>query len=97
MTVDHLCFNGLCVNPAHLEAVSSSENSSRFMRLFWSRRDRGMGERALERQGLAKALRATGLSHRAIATELKVHQSTISRWLAGKSLRAERLRTEGVA
>lgn len=29
MEIDHLCRNTLCVNPAHLEAVSSEENAKR--------------------------------------------------------------------
>jgi len=29
MTVDHLCRNKLCVNPAHMEIVTASENAKR--------------------------------------------------------------------
>ena len=29
MTIDHLCFNRVCVNPAHMEVVSRSENARR--------------------------------------------------------------------
>jgi hypothetical protein len=29
LTVDHICFNRLCINPAHLEAVSLAENTRR--------------------------------------------------------------------
>jgi hypothetical protein len=29
MTIDHLCFNKLCVNPKHLEVVSALVNGSR--------------------------------------------------------------------
>jgi hypothetical protein len=34
LTIDHLCFNKLCVKPEHLEAVSSAENTRR----AWARR-----------------------------------------------------------
>ena len=30
LTIDHLCFNKLCVNPKHLEAVTNSENVKRY-------------------------------------------------------------------
>lgn len=29
LTVDHLCFNKLCINPRHMEIVTRSENSRR--------------------------------------------------------------------
>jgi hypothetical protein len=34
LTIDHLCFNALCVNPQHLEAVTLKENQRR----AWERR-----------------------------------------------------------
>lgn len=34
MTVDHLCFNKLCINPAHLEAVTLEENNRRWYEKF---------------------------------------------------------------
>ena len=32
MTIDHLCFNTVCVNPSHLEVVTLSENARRSRR-----------------------------------------------------------------
>jgi len=32
MVIDHLCMNKGCVNPAHLEVVTSKENSGRYSR-----------------------------------------------------------------
>lgn len=34
LTLDHLCRNKGCVNPDHLEPVTSSENTRRAQRLF---------------------------------------------------------------
>lgn len=31
LTIDHLCFNTLCANPAHLEPVTQEENSRRYL------------------------------------------------------------------
>lgn len=32
LTIDHLCFNKRCLNPAHLEAVTQHENTLRHVR-----------------------------------------------------------------
>mgnify|MGYP000700496430 CR=1 FL=1 len=34
LTIDHLCYNGLCVNPDHLELVDFSENTRRRIEHF---------------------------------------------------------------
>jgi hypothetical protein len=33
LTIDHLCLNKLCVNPAHMEPVTGAENSRRARRV----------------------------------------------------------------
>lgn len=45
MQIDHLCFEKLCANPAHLEAVTQAENLRR-QRLRMSRREDGTWEKA---------------------------------------------------
>lgn len=34
LTIDHLCFNKVCCNPAHLEAVTPKENTRRMRRVL---------------------------------------------------------------
>lgn len=34
LTIDHLCFNKVCVNPAHMEPVTREENSRRKERVI---------------------------------------------------------------
>lgn len=42
LTIDHLCFTPSCVNPAHLEAVTLTEN----VRRAWARSRTPSGQRA---------------------------------------------------
>lgn len=37
MTLDHLCRNTLCVNPAHLEPVTTAENTRRYFAKHYQR------------------------------------------------------------
>lgn len=34
MTIDHLCFNRMCINPGHLEVVTIEENNRRWYEKF---------------------------------------------------------------
>lgn len=55
--IDHLCMNKACVNPAHLEAVSASENARR------DRRSRSGRNYTVYQQ--SDGLWCAGFSHRA--------------------------------
>ena len=39
LTIDHLCFNRMCINPEHLEAVTRSENTRRELIRRYSERN----------------------------------------------------------
>lgn len=59
LTVDHLCFNKTCCNPAHMELVSLAENSRRGAVRRWGWDDEvcrqgHVGERARQPSGKSR-------------------------------------------
>lgn len=73
LQLDHLCRNRACVNPDHLEPVTSVENIRR-----------GAGTRLTpEKVAAIRRLIAAGASQRAIAPSFGVVHSTISRLIRG--------------
>lgn len=61
LTIDHLCFNKRCVNPAHLEAVTLSENVRRYWRnKYWPERRMARSVTALTGRGTKTANQQLG-------------------------------------
>lgn len=76
LVLDHICCNRACVNPAHLEPVTSAENTRR------GRRARLTAETAAE---IRDAYRRGGVSQRQLARRYGVAQCAIHNVVAGKS------------
>lgn len=76
LTIDHLCRNRACVNPAHLEAVPNAENVRRGVRSKLSH------EKARHiREWFAEG----GVTKRAIAKHFGVHDSVVIQVIQGKA------------
>ncbi len=75
LQLDHLCRNRACCNPAHLEAVTQTENI---------RRGSATHLNEAKVAEIRSAL-ADGLAQRAICKRYGVHQSTISNIARGKT------------
>lgn len=75
LTLDHLCRNRACVNPAHLEPVTNGENSRRGdnAKLYWP-------DVEVIRQRIAR-----GELQRVIAADYGVGQTSISRIKLGQA------------
>lgn len=74
-TLDHLCRNRACVNPAHLEPVTSAENCRR-----------GINTKlTYDRVEMIRSLLARGTSPRAIAPDFDVSFTTIYDIKAGRT------------
>ena len=75
LELDHLCRNPICINPAHLEAVTHAENCQRGKRAKLNRR-------TVE---LAKYMRKQGHTITYIANFLQVERHTVSSAIKGKA------------
>lgn len=81
-TIDHTCFNGLCQNPRHLEAVPQHENSRRYIVKHWTER-RGRPPLSADDVVEIKALSAAGVKQAVLAAKFGIDQSRISRLVTG--------------
>jgi hypothetical protein len=72
LVIDHLCRNRACVNPDHLEPVTTAENSRR-------------GSRAKLTHELVEYIRASSAPNGQIAQELGIHNSVVSRVRSGEA------------
>lgn len=79
MTIDHLCYNRLCVNPAHLELVTMTINNRR------SRRNKLTADLAGEIRALHEADSRGPFSTKALAALYGVHPSTIRFVVSGRT------------
>jgi len=83
LMVLHTCDNPGCVNPEHLYAGTSQDNSDDKLS-----RGRAPSNRITEREvEQIKAEYRSGKLQREIAQRLGIHQATVSRVLSGKNLR----------
>ncbi len=69
--LDHLCRNRGCVNPAHLEAVTRSENHRRGL------------QGKLTAADVREIHAMRGMKHREMAAKFGIDQSTVTRILGG--------------
>lgn len=89
MHVCHHCDNRRCVNPDHLYLGTPSQNVRDKIQRFpglWGRMKYGP-----EMHAKVKALRASGLTQQAIAGQVGVDQTTVSRIVRGATLISQRI------
>lgn len=75
MTVDHLCFNRVCVNPDHLRLLTNVENAGNQRTYIFVPHEQVREAIARYRAGETQA---------SIAASLGVSGSAVSRWVLGK-------------
>lgn len=78
LQLDHLCRNRRCVNPAHLEIVTSAENTRR-------------GRRAKLTPQQVAEIRVCGGSARTVALRYGVNKATINHIRGGHTWRGEQV------
>jgi predicted DNA-binding protein (UPF0251 family) len=79
MQLDHLCRNRACVNPAHLEAVTSAENTHRGSRV----------KLTPELSAEIRLLASSGATQRALARRFGVSPMTVWKVCTGRSWKPE--------
>jgi len=77
LQLDHLCRNRMCVNPAHLEAVTAAVN-------LWRRPVTKVNPDMVRE---VRRLRTAGIFIRTIAEKFGVSEATVSYILSGKTWR----------
>lgn len=82
LTLDHLCMNKLCVNPAHLEPVTAEENSSR----YWRSRNHCKYGHPFEGENLkvVEGFRACHTCHRRVNAEYRARVRALKREIGAK-------------
>jgi DNA-binding CsgD family transcriptional regulator len=82
LTIDHTCFNTLCQNPAHLEAVTKEENSRRFQANKRLPRAGRVMLTPAQRTEIVQLAQSRTLTQSAIATSFGIDPTYVSHLLS---------------